>query len=538
MEPRSESDTSMMAFDQKPKGNMSPEDRVTPLLAPLLPRRTQSDCQGLPCGAGDDSTCLKKELLEPPRMSAERYRQMFRSLTFTKGAKPLVIANQLHNWCSKWLKPELRSPADIVELIVVEQFIQILPVAVQEWLRLHKVASIDITVQLVEDYFSREVCSLEPEDGRSVTKSLLRKKDIPDEGSGTVKSVKIPNKATLSDENVRMDDSPADEKPFVRGRFGFKMQRTAKSTGSDIESSETSPGSNDCGFQYHKRTEHPFPENGSLGRLGDQTEKPEPQSVLSGIAESKSCSPPTETSFANDQELCYEDAARDGADEMAGYDSDVRLLISPEPYPCTYICSECGKNFKTNAYLNIHKRIHTGAKPHKCAECGKRFNQKTELVLHQRKHTGERPFKCVECEKSFIRNSDLIVHRRLHTGERPYKCTDCEEGFIRSSLLTMHQKRYHMGQKGFTCRECKETFTTSSLLTIHQEVHAVHRSYLCSLCGKAFSHKSQLIIHHRTHTGERLYACDQCGKGFHRRKALTLHRKIHFDTTNSETLGQ
>ncbi|XP_078542472.1 uncharacterized protein LOC144828268 [Lissotriton helveticus] len=528
MEPSSEQDTSRMAFDHKPKCPVSPEDQMTPLLAPLLPRRTQTDCQGLARGAGDESTCLKKELLEPPGMSAERYRQMFRSLTFTKGANPLVIANQLHDWCSKWLKPELRSPADIVELIVVEQFIQILPVAAQEWLRLHRVASIDITVQLVEEYFR----SSEPEDGRSVTKSPLQKKDTPDGGSGTVNSVKIPKKATPSDGNARMDDSPADDKPRVRGGRGYKTQRTAKSNGSDIERSETSPGTEECGFQYHKRTKNPFPENGSLGHLGDQTERPQSQ-----IAKAKPCSPPVEASFANDQELCDENAARDGADEMAGCGSDVRLLISPEPYPCTYICSECGKNFKTNAYLNIHKRIHTGAKPHTCAECGKRFNQKTELVLHQRKHTGERPFKCVECEKSFIRNSDLIVHRRLHTGERPYKCTDCEEGFIRSSLLTMHQKRYHRGQKGFTCRECKETFTTSSLLTIHQEVHAVHRSYLCSLCGKAFNHKSQLIIHHRTHTGERLYACDQCRKGFHRRKALTLHQKTHLDTTNSETLG-
>ncbi|XP_053560610.1 zinc finger protein 7-like [Bombina bombina] len=137
----------------------------------------------------------------------------------------------------------------------------------------------------------------------------------------------------------------------------------------------------------------------------------------------------------------------------------------------SYLCTECGKSFTQNASLVVHKRTHTGERPHVCKDCGKSFISSAYLVMHQRIHTGERPYVCKECGKSFINSSNLIIHRRVHTGERPYICGECGKSFRHSSDLVRHQK-----------------------------VHTGERPYLCTVCGKCFFRGSHLIRHQRIHS--------------------------------------
>ncbi|XP_040293602.1 oocyte zinc finger protein XlCOF8.4-like isoform X4 [Bufo bufo] len=133
-------------------------------------------------------------------------------------------------------------------------------------------------------------------------------------------------------------------------------------------------------------------------------------------------------------------------------------------------CSECGKLFKHNSSLSIHKRTHSDERPYSCSECGKSFTQKSVLVEHERIHTGEKPFSCLECGRSFAQKSALVKHERTHTGERPYPCLECGKCFTQKSSLVKHQRR-HTGYKPFSCSEC----------------------------GKCFIHKSDILRHERTH---------------------------------------
>ncbi|XP_078520617.1 uncharacterized protein LOC144785710 [Lissotriton helveticus] len=84
----------------------------------------------------------------------ESCRQRFRSLTLTSGARPRAVATQLQGLGRKWLKPEIRNPEQIVELIVLEQFIQTLPEKAGEWLSHYPVSSLDMVVRLLEEYFT------------------------------------------------------------------------------------------------------------------------------------------------------------------------------------------------------------------------------------------------------------------------------------------------------------------------------------------------------------------------------------------------
>ncbi|XP_017786294.1 PREDICTED: zinc finger protein 239-like [Nicrophorus vespilloides] len=104
------------------------------------------------------------------------------------------------------------------------------------------------------------------------------------------------------------------------------------------------------------------------------------------------------------------------------------------------LCDICGKPFASIEKLNIHRRIHTGYKPHACRTCSKSFTRKDQLREHERVHTGEKPFICKFCGKGFSQRSPLRLHERTHTGERPYICRFCSHGFISKAVMDSHMK--------------------------------------------------------------------------------------------------
>ena len=104
-------------------------------------------------------------------------------------------------------------------------------------------------------------------------------------------------------------------------------------------------------------------------------------------------------------------------------------------------CNICAKSFSTPASLSMHKKIHSGEKPHQCGTCGKSFTQIGTLRAHERVHTGEKPYECNICGKTFAQCGSFRMHERRHHRdmmENFQKCFVCGASFSTIEDLQKH----------------------------------------------------------------------------------------------------
>jgi hypothetical protein len=103
---------------------------------------------------GSESKPLEKDHDLGPGPEASRKR--FRQFQYTDAAGPHEAFSQLWALCCHWLRPEIRLKEQILELLVLEQFLAILPREAQTWVQAHHPESGEEAVALVEDWH-REV---------------------------------------------------------------------------------------------------------------------------------------------------------------------------------------------------------------------------------------------------------------------------------------------------------------------------------------------------------------------------------------------
>ncbi|XP_060093946.1 zinc finger protein 345-like [Heteronotia binoei] len=433
---------------------------------------------------------VKEEIQEETMESTEVQRLCFRQLRYREGDGPRVICSQLWYLCHQWLKPERNTKERILELLILEQFLTVLPLEIQIWLRENRAETCAQAVALAEDFLSRQG------EARTGEKQCLQ----PVRNDGSMNS---------SQEESTLLDSE-ETKPRDLGFMGNESSFAIKSVSWIPENEEK-----DHALGFIDRMEPP----------GSLLEEPEVRLFRCPAQEIALEGPPrpnrqrgNHKSRGVGNSICYRRAHGDLAKTTA------QLKISTGERQKT--CNICQKSFSWSTDLIKHMRTHTGEKPYKCLDCEKSFSQKSDLNIHQRIHTGEKPFKCSHCGKSFSRSTNLIVHERSHTGEKPYECSYCTKTFCAGSQLITHQ-RIHTGDKPYKCFECGRTFSWNATFRRHQRTHTGEKPYKCLACGKSFGFRSVLLAHERTHTGDKPHKCSDCGKSFSQRAHLNSHQRIH-----------
>ncbi|XP_070604955.1 zinc finger protein 24-like isoform X2 [Erythrolamprus reginae] len=440
----------LISFEQVAKACKWPKEEWVTQLLPALSGEAEMAFNALEGKDRGDYEKVKAALLRGDAVSREKSRRHFRRFCYLDAKGPRAVYGQLQELCHQWLKVERHTKEQILELLVLEQFLMILPPEIQSWMRQHGgPETCAQAVSLAEDFLCNQ-----QETERQANQDAFEKVAVNFS----------PAESAVDDTEQQLCKASKQEDEYDAGPFG-KDWMTTHDIETDVAENPIEAGP--CEVPLWK-AEEIVPHSCVQEKASTHQERLEyQQSPLTGGEANAFAS-----NVGNYKAIAVAtiQTGNDTCKKQNGFQAVATIQTGNDTCKKQNGVRADGRNLKQGS-TGVKKR-HTGRKTHKCLVCGKFFISSSQLIIHQRTHTGEKPYECAACGKTFQSSSVLYRHRRVHTGEKPHKCPVCERRFSSSSNLNRHQK-IHTGEKPFECSDCGRSFIQKATLNKHYKTHSV-----------------------------------------------------------------
>ncbi|XP_072824487.1 zinc finger imprinted 2 [Vicugna pacos] len=505
--------------------------------------------------------------------------QTFRHFQYQSVAGPHQALSQIQELCWQWLQPEIHTKEQMMEQLVLEQFLNTLPKEVQTWVRLRQPKSSkeagNLVANLIQACEEKVFPAQDPVLAEKRNTREHRKKS-----TDSAPAVRPQELVTFKD--VVVDFSPeeltylsAAQRHLYR-EVMLENYRNLVSLGhqfpkpdiiSRLEEEEACAAEGDGSammcpdLEKKPETKHLTPkqrlpigksssgagvedlEVGNFSRAHGGESSPDRPLDLHRINQEKLLSP---VRMSDPKTLAQERSHDSDEFESSDLTKQSEGLLGKDPQKCTTpgICTSpqpvdcgpflqedkpnrcefCGRSYSTQMACERHEQTHMGKKPFECNQCGEAFYLMPHLARHQKTHSREKASGCNEGGRSFIPQANICGHVRTHSQEDYYECLQCGRAFVQDVHFFQHLKA-HEAEKALPPGLPRN----KTYLIRYQRKHGYigERACQCCDCGKAFGRSSHLIQHYRIHAQQRPYQCQLCGKCFSRPSHLTQHYQLH-----------
>ncbi|XP_060616243.2 zinc finger and SCAN domain-containing protein 30-like isoform X1 [Anolis sagrei] len=575
----------LASFEQVAKACRWPKEEWVTRLQPALSGEAEQAYGILEAGDREDYGKVKAALLRRDGLRMEAQRQHFRQFFCSEFEDPRRVYSQLQELCCRWLKPERRSKEQILELLILEQFLAVLPLEIQNWIREGGPETCAQAVVLVEDFLTSQreaevgkwqgplqevrLNSQEGEEdplrdlqdqvyketkhnsvgeinllgsgikGPSHPSSLL-----PAEGQGMAEAGPSEGLVSLNKAAV-VEPSPM--QPVQRTMFWQVLQEE----GGNANSLEgiLAPKPDRSPHPPKEETFHQFPVGCERHPGRNSGDKKGNKFKTEGSPYELEEMPRTQPETSQGNVPVTDEMLKERCDKKRSW-----IMVETFHYggnamdktPTTVPCTEEGnipaatkmdkKRWASNRRQsrdlmksdNEYSMFSEGFGP----ECNERHIMyvKDELPLSAEPGGRSHPnsgiiIKHVE-EDQLGYPTEMEIFQE-NPGEKMYKHTETFPALDqRERPLGRHQSS-PIGENSFSCFECGISFSQRLHLMAHLQIHAGEKPYRCLECGNCFIQKISLMRHQKIHAGVKPYKCTECGKSFMQSTHLKRHLRIH-----------
>ncbi|KAG8521922.1 Zinc finger protein 287, partial [Galemys pyrenaicus] len=349
---------------------------------------------------------VEKEILASRLLrDTETCRQNFRNFSYPDLAGPRKALNQLRELCLKWLRPEIHSKEQILELLVLEQFLTILPGEIRTWVKSQYPKSSEEVVTLVEDLTQILEEEAAPQNS-ALTQEILEEdpKGIHAFQMGWLNDLVTKESMTFKDVAVEISQEDWElMRPVQKELYKtvtLQNYWNMVSLGLTVYRPTVIPLLEEPWMVIKEILEGPSPEwetkaqectplenTSKFTKTGTQTIKLEEPYDYDNRLETQATDtfgkiPLNERNLSLKSDFSQED---DSTEEcFSKYDiyrsnfekhADLLIQYGTQSDNKTFMYNEDRTNFNHVSYGIVHRKIQPGEKPYKCNVCGKKFRK-------------------------------------------------------------------------------------------------------------------------------------------------------------------